>query len=112
MVEKPFEKREEEGYDRLLDILQRVMVKNKREDIHRDVVLPPCTISGEILWQSMKLIEIPVKKLKFSARETLRYNQFIAQIRVNFIASRGEGVDYMLSANNTRRALEAFNKLR
>lgn len=67
----------------------------------------------EISWESQrKLTEISVKKLKFMPREALRYNQFIAQIRVNFIASRGEGVDYMLSANNTKKATEAFNKMR
>ncbi|PRP82708.1 phosphoenolpyruvate carboxykinase [Planoprotostelium fungivorum] len=98
MIEKPFKGREREAYDRLLDMVKSVMLKNQKEDVLRDVVLPPCTTD--------------IVKLRFTPREALRYNQFIAQIRVNFISSREEGVDFILSKQNGKKAFEAFNKLR
>eukprot|EP01117_Protostelium_nocturnum_P006564 TRINITY_DN2363_c1_g1_i1.p1 TRINITY_DN2363_c1_g1~~TRINITY_DN2363_c1_g1_i1.p1 ORF type:complete len:947 (+),score=304.40 TRINITY_DN2363_c1_g1_i1:90-2930(+) len=97
-IERPFKNGSEEAYRLLSTLLSRVMVRNCKEDQKRDVVLPPCHVS--------------TVKLKFTPREALRYNQTVATIKINGILTRYEGLDYMLSANNTKAASETLMNLR
>lgn len=95
-IMKPIEYGMEEGISNLKQLLQDVMIRTRKEDI--EVKIPN--------------LEMVVTKIPLKRTEAFKYNEFICQIRTNFITSREVGPDFMLDKKNRRWAQMALNNLR
>ncbi|ELR20957.1 helicase C-terminal domain containing protein, putative [Acanthamoeba castellanii str. Neff] len=85
-IVRPIRKGVAAAEQRLLDILSQVMIKNKQEDIDKEIALPECHTS--------------VVQLKLNDSERQKYNEIVSQIKTNLIASRGSGPDSFLHPAN------------
>ncbi|KAJ3158125.1 hypothetical protein HDU86_003077 [Geranomyces michiganensis] len=80
IIAQPFLKRHHRGFEKLRDLMHRIMVRNRNEDIERDVRLPP----------------LSEKIVRFSFRPLQRttYNCIVAFIGANAVLSQREHRDY------------------
>ncbi|KAJ3023201.1 hypothetical protein HKX48_003979 [Thoreauomyces humboldtii] len=86
IVAKPFLERSFRGYDRLRDLMHRVMVRNQVDDVARDVRLPPLHES--------------VTVLHFGRLQRLTHNCLVAFIKANAVLSEREHSDYFFHPRN------------
>ncbi|RUS21339.1 SNF2 family N-terminal domain-containing protein [Endogone sp. FLAS-F59071] len=88
LVLRPYFDRRHGSATRLRSIMQRVMVRNRRADIERDVVLPP-------LYERVVALEL-------TRWQYLTHNCIIAFVALNAVLSERTDVDYFFHRSNTR----------
>ncbi|KAI8822029.1 SNF2 family N-terminal domain-containing protein [Fimicolochytrium jonesii] len=97
MIMKPFLERGFRGYEKLQDLMSRLMVRNKLEDIERDVKLPP--------------LHETIVTLELGYTQRLLHNCIIAFIGANAVLSEREHQDYFFHANNAKPLKDVINNL-
>ncbi|ORE07008.1 hypothetical protein BCV72DRAFT_116262 [Rhizopus microsporus var. microsporus] len=97
MVTRPFLSRKPWGMRRLIDILERTMIRTQRQDIEKEVSLPP--LHQDIVF------------LDFDYYQWLTHNCQIAMIALNAILSKREGPDYLFSSKNYKSLRETVHNL-
>ncbi|KAH8926075.1 hypothetical protein BT69DRAFT_1036034 [Atractiella rhizophila] len=85
------------GSGRLFEILSRVMVRNRPEDVARDVKLPP--LSKNVI------------KLPFNPIQRLTYNVLLALFAVNSVTSQRTDIDYIFHPRRQKELAQLMTNL-
>ncbi|KAJ3050706.1 hypothetical protein HK097_008312, partial [Rhizophlyctis rosea] len=88
VVAKPFLEKGFRGYEKLKGLMERVMVRNRQEDIERDIQLPP--------------LHEKVVPLHFTPIQRLLHNSLLSQIATNAVLSQREDQDYFFHPSNRK----------
>ncbi|KAJ3165695.1 hypothetical protein HDU88_003888 [Geranomyces variabilis] len=80
VIAKPFLEQHLRGYEKLRDLMHRVMVRNRIEDVERDIQLPP-------LYET-------IVRFDFGHMQRTTYNCIVAFIGANAVLSQREHRDY------------------
>ncbi|KAI8969095.1 SNF2 family N-terminal domain-containing protein [Mycotypha africana] len=97
LISQPFLKRKPWAVNNLKQMLERIMIRNQRIDIEREVTLPP--LHQKIVY------------LGFDYYQWIGHNCQIAMISLNAILSRREGADYLFSPKNHKALRETVHNL-
>ncbi|KAI8977954.1 SNF2 family N-terminal domain-containing protein [Pilobolus umbonatus] len=97
LIASPFLQRKPWAIDQLAGILQRCMIRNRKEDIGREVKLPPLT--HRIVY------------LEFDYYQWIAHNCQIAMIVLNAILSERVGPDYLFYPKNYKSLRETVHNL-
>lgn len=87
-----------EGLRRLEAVLHRVLIRNRVEDLEKDVILP------EI---SSRIVRLPFERLGW-----ISYNALLAQIALNVVTSESEHQDYIFHPSNRKHLATVIDNLR
>lgn len=82
---------------RLGQLLNRVCIRHRSQDIKSEHELPEC--------------EVKVIRLDMGAQEREKYNARVASVRANLILTEGEGPDSYLHKQNKKYAWQTINNL-
>ncbi|KAI8908150.1 SNF2 family N-terminal domain-containing protein [Powellomyces hirtus] len=97
VIAKPFLEQQFRGYEKLRDLMHRVMVRNRPEDVERDIQLPP--------------LQEKIVRLAFGKTQRITHNCIIAFIGANAVLSQREHRDYFFHARSTAALRDVISNL-
>ncbi|KAJ3292128.1 hypothetical protein HK104_005552 [Borealophlyctis nickersoniae] len=87
-ISRPFLQKQSHGYEKLRNLMERVMVRNRQEDIERDVILPP--------------LHTKIVRLPFNPHQCLVQNCILSFIAANAVLSERKDQDYFFHRSNRK----------
>ncbi|TPX64543.1 hypothetical protein SpCBS45565_g05781 [Spizellomyces sp. 'palustris'] len=97
VIAKPFLEQQFQGYEKLRDLMHRVMVRNRQEDIERDVKLPA-------LYERLVMLD-------FGRYQRIIHNCLLSFFGTNAILSQREHQDYFFHPSQKKALREAVQNL-
>ncbi|KAJ3028293.1 hypothetical protein HDV00_010481, partial [Rhizophlyctis rosea] len=88
VIAKPFLEHGFRGYEKLKTLMERVMVRNRMEDIERDIQLPP--------------LHTTITPLPFTTPQRHLHNALLSQIATNAVLSQRTDQDYFFHPSNRK----------
>ncbi|RKO89631.1 SNF2 family N-terminal domain-containing protein [Blyttiomyces helicus] len=97
IIAKPFLEKGFRGLEKLQDVMQRIMVRNREEDIEGDIKLPPLSVS--------------TTTLPFTPHQRLVQNCVLCMIGANAILSERTDQDYFFDSRSASALREVISNL-
>ncbi|KAI9095934.1 SNF2 family N-terminal domain-containing protein [Phlyctochytrium arcticum] len=97
IIVKPFLDRQFRGFEKLRDLMSRVMIRNRQVDIERDIKLPP-------LYERQVLLD-------FGPVQRITHNCLLSAIGANAILSEREHQDYFFHPSQGKALREVIQNL-